>query len=200
MHRPAQTLLELVIAVGVITVSVVATLTLIIRTVDIGQQSQTLSEATNYAREGIEVARMVRDSNWLLADDNIQVNGLIAAWNGDGTASGLPLSGSYIPAFSPTTGWGLQSCTGTCTATAQQLYAVTTAGRTYATQALTGVAGGTRIRYSRQLVITGPVTETTPIGGTTATLEYLDVTARVTWQAATGQKQVVLQERLYNWR
>ena len=68
--RSGQTLLEMVIAIGVITVSVFGTVGLIVTTIKAGRVSQNRVEAANFAREGIEAIRAARDSNYLRRDQN----------------------------------------------------------------------------------------------------------------------------------
>lgn len=65
-----QTLIELVVAISVILVGVVSTLVLTIATIKGGKATKTQVIAANLAREGIEVVRMVRDSNWLKIESN----------------------------------------------------------------------------------------------------------------------------------
>lgn len=70
-QRPGQSILEMVIAIGVIITSVLATTSLIISTITAGRISQNRVEAANFAREGIEIVRQLRDTNYLRRDQNI---------------------------------------------------------------------------------------------------------------------------------
>lgn len=63
------TLLETVIAIGVILIGVVAMITLIIGSVRAGEATKQEVIGLNLAREGLEVVRGVRDDNWLKAED-----------------------------------------------------------------------------------------------------------------------------------
>jgi hypothetical protein len=63
-----QTLLEVIIASGIIVASVLTVITLGIVTVRGGRTSEFRVVAANLAREGIEYFRNVRDSNWLKID------------------------------------------------------------------------------------------------------------------------------------
>ena len=60
-----QSLIELVVAISVILIGVVSTLVLSLTTIRGGKASEMQVVATNLAREGIEVVRQKRDSNWL---------------------------------------------------------------------------------------------------------------------------------------
>lgn len=78
-HKPprGQGLLELVFAIGIIVAAVVTTLGLVIATTAASNASKTQVIATNLAREGIEIARGVRDTNWLKIDSGV----VGTAWN-----------------------------------------------------------------------------------------------------------------------
>ncbi len=133
-YRSGQTLLELVIAAGVISTATIAAITLIIRTMTVGQVSESKVEAINYAREGIEVVRMIRDSNWLSIDNNVTKQNAVTGdqeliwWNdvrayGHNVAMGADVSSGAVAAsgmdytiqFRPSqmangTGWFLVQC------------------------------------------------------------------------------------------
>ncbi len=67
-HQPnerGQSLLEAIIGITVLVAGVVTALALGIITVRAGQISESRTIADNYAREGIERVRNMRDSNWL---------------------------------------------------------------------------------------------------------------------------------------
>lgn len=66
--QDGQGLLEVVMAIGIIIIGLVGTLTLIIWTIAIGSVSQSQIIALNLAREGVEVSRSIRDGNWLKMD------------------------------------------------------------------------------------------------------------------------------------
>lgn len=196
MKRSGQTMLELVIAAGVISVSVIAALTLIIKTIDLAQQSQLTVEAGNYAREGVEVVRMIRDSNWLDIDDNVSRCGSLTLWDSDGdTANSCPrMNGSYIASFDPlSSGWKLLPCTAS-NCTGQN--ALVRLGN-YTTQSLTSVPGSTATSFQRTITLT-PDTETATINGKPYTLSLITITVNVTWK--NGSRKVTLHEKLYNWR
>lgn len=87
--REGQTLMELIVAIFVILVGIVGTVTLAIMTLTIARESKHRVLSANLAREGIDVVRQIRDSNWLAA----------ATWN-----TGLSVGNDYsaIPEFDPT--------------------------------------------------------------------------------------------------
>lgn len=68
--RNGQGLLELIVAIGIIIAGVVATLTLVISSIQAGRKSADKIIASNLAREGIEIVRNIRDSNWITTGSN----------------------------------------------------------------------------------------------------------------------------------
>lgn len=80
------TLLETVIAIGIISTGVISIITLSMVVLNASRNSSARFQAMNFSREGIEVVRMVRDSNWLAVDSG----DTSVSWN-----SGLSDSGDY---------------------------------------------------------------------------------------------------------
>lgn len=64
-HEGGQTLLETIIAIGVILIGILGALVLVVANVQASRQSINRVTAANLAREGIEVVRNLRDGNWL---------------------------------------------------------------------------------------------------------------------------------------
>ncbi len=60
-----QSMLETVLALGVILTGLLGSLTLIVATVTTGQVVEGQIVAGNLGREGVEVVRQIRDSNWI---------------------------------------------------------------------------------------------------------------------------------------
>lgn len=81
-----QTLLEVIIAIGVILTGVVSTVALAIYSMSVGQVSENQIIGSNLAREGIEVIRNIRDTNWL----KIEANQLDPDRWDEGETSGFP--------------------------------------------------------------------------------------------------------------
>lgn len=102
-RQAGQTMVELLVAGGIITTSVLSTLGLVLATTRSSAVSKTGILASNFAREGVEIVRSIRDGNWLKID-----SGLIASssWN-QNLASGTDYSA--IPHFNPVAGtWQLR--------------------------------------------------------------------------------------------
>ncbi len=93
-HPQGQGLLELIIALGIIVSSLFATVGLILAVLGVAHVSKAQLLAIHLAREGIEVARSVRDANWLAIDagDNT------VTWS-DNLARGTDYTA--IPVFTP---------------------------------------------------------------------------------------------------
>lgn len=84
-----QSLLETIMALGIILIAVTATIGLLISTMKTGKTSTNRIIAANLAREGIEAARQIRDSNWLRIQANEDVDSGTADIQLPGTFDGL---------------------------------------------------------------------------------------------------------------
>ena len=63
-----QGLLETVVAIGVITTGLISVITLVISNLTAQREAALRYRAVNFAREGLEIARNIRDSNWLAGE------------------------------------------------------------------------------------------------------------------------------------
>ncbi len=213
-QRIGQTLLETVLAAGVIIAAVVGSTTVIISTTSVGRVSQSQIEAVNFAREGIEVVRGIRDSNWLKRDQNVADGAApVTSWDDDGTTTGyqaMSPTPPYIATYqSGSNSWLLRRCAAaTCTDTETTIYqSGPPAQPNYFTQNSTTCTNPCRAtKYHRVITITKVSNElTTPNIGT---LEYLDVVVEVFWRERTGKdvkyagfnRRLTAEERLYDWR
>ena len=68
-NNRGQGLLEALVAIFIILGAVISTLTLVISSINAGRISTDKLVASSLAREGIEVVRNIRDSNWLDEDE-----------------------------------------------------------------------------------------------------------------------------------
>lgn len=84
------TLLETVIAIGIVLFGLVSIIALSTSSVIVSSVTSDEFLATNFAREGIEVARAVRDANWLAYDTDSVTN-----WD-----AGLSTHGDYTAVMS----------------------------------------------------------------------------------------------------
>ncbi len=92
------TLLEVIIAISVLTVGIGGSFSLIQQTLILASQTQYKLIAAYLAQEGIEIVRNIRDSNWLEQRTNYAIS-----WD-SGLADGLSIGGSrdYIADFQDT--------------------------------------------------------------------------------------------------
>lgn len=67
-NQKGQSLIELIIAISVLVVALVATTVLIVSSINASRESKNKLIATNLGREGIEIVRSIRDSNWIDPD------------------------------------------------------------------------------------------------------------------------------------
>lgn len=176
--RQSQTLLEAILAIGVILVAVFSSTTLIVSTVTAGQSSEDKILAGNLAREGIEVVRGIRDSNWIKRAQNITA----VDWD-----TGLT-NGDHIAEFSSSAGWSIP------TSGSSAVSIATDSGNTYFTQGCTGTC--TPTKFSRTINIS--LLQNDVVFGST-NVPYLTITSTVNWENH-GSKSLVMTERLYDWR
>lgn len=105
---PGQGLLELLIAIGIISASAVGTLTLVLGTTTISDASKSQVLAMNLAREGIEVARGIRDGNWLALDGGA-IPAPLDGWVTNLRSPADPTDYSAIPILDPSAGtWSFE--------------------------------------------------------------------------------------------
>lgn len=95
-NQAGQSLLELVVAISVITVGLFSVWNLFISNYNGEQEAGARILSVNLAREGIEIIKNMRDSNWLAIDNNdpCSYNGILSdpcRWDSglDGDGSGV---------------------------------------------------------------------------------------------------------------
>lgn len=187
------TILETLIALSIVAIGVVGTLTLSSQTVVGSRASQNEVTATNLAREGIEVARALRDSNWLsieagMLQDSEWDNGLYAIGN-DYTARAVFDGRRWTLDYQ----YGdLASCKENC-----RLYLDETTG-VYSHE-----SNGTKTIFHRA-VETNAICEDHAIkasGNVCGNKKVgIQVLATVEWEEQNHTSSLTLEERLYNWR
>ncbi|PIR06864.1 MAG: hypothetical protein COV55_02040 [Candidatus Komeilibacteria bacterium CG11_big_fil_rev_8_21_14_0_20_36_20] len=75
------TIMELVIALGIFTVGIMGAFTLAISNLNVARDNFNRTLAGNLAREGVELVRNIRDSNWLKIDANAYCSGSPCSWD-----------------------------------------------------------------------------------------------------------------------
>lgn len=208
------TLLETIIAIGIIATAVIAIMTM---SLQLFKASETFSSqfiASNMAREAIEVVRQVRDTNWLEYDTDSTT-----AWN-DGLYNGTDYT-AVISVFDPFGSANLDftpdSLTDTCTGSSTTYncgsvwYDSITQRyfQTGSTSFPVPLARFTETEYKRIVEILplcrhniNADDETVP--GTTCSGAYsqvgIAVTATVEYTTSSGQQTYVLEEHMYDWK
>lgn len=195
-----QSMLEAVIATGIIVTAVSSALTLVSSSINAEKESESLLTAGNLAREGVEVVRMMRDSNWLAG----------AAWDAGMTGTGNDYTG--IPVFDPAAnGWSVNFTPNAVTDATAKVYRYSTGSGNaivgLMVQAVTQPANTVLTPYSRMVVMdplcddgaggytivsSGTACSTTKIG--------VRVTSKVRWTIKNKVKTLDMEERLLNWR
>lgn len=190
--QAGQSLVEAIIGVTILIAGLVTTMALGIMTIRAGQVSQSRTTADNLAREGIEVVRNIRDTNWLKD---------AARWDAglcqvdDPTAS-LDLA--------PATGWSLNFTTNNIDSDAATVRQVVTPGPNpiyYFTQAI--VADSKPTIYHRLITLEPSPEVTITNCNSTETSQipnYYTVTSEVKWNEQGATHSTRLIEQIYNWR
>lgn len=201
-YSTGQTLLEAMVAIGVILTAVIGATTLIISSITAGRISQNRVEAANFAREGIEIVRAIRDSNWLKFEQNEldPSTGAPPLWNA-GLSAGTKRA---FFSFGVTNAWTLQTCTGGCTTSNTVIYKVThSSGRVWYSQYQTfnacNTGGRTCVatKYNRTVQLSY-VNDDLNSDGTPE--QYLLAVSTVNWADRTGSKTLSAQSRFYDWK
>lgn len=203
-RRRGQSLIEAIVALGIITTAISSALTLAMNSLGAEKDSGASITAGNLAREGVEVVRMVRDSNWLAnsAWDAGLVGG--SAGNYDYTA---------VPVFDPAaTGanWALDFTPNAVTDAAARVQRCASAGcpgmlGLFRQVVGTVPAGYVDSGYQRLLTI-HPICKdgsvvTTTTGCVSPNVKIgLRVVSQVRWSFSGRAHVVNMEERLYDWR
>lgn len=105
--RRGQGLFEVIIGIGVIMAGTVGTITLISSTVQAGRTVSQKVVAASLAREGIEVIRNARDSNWLRiqANEDTVTDDSSCVSTPAGPTCGIQLPKSFEGIFNESTPW-----------------------------------------------------------------------------------------------
>ena len=64
-------MLETIVAIGIITTGLLSVITLVVSNLTTQREAAFRYQAMNFAREGVELIRNIRDSNWLSGQDDV---------------------------------------------------------------------------------------------------------------------------------
>lgn len=188
-----QSLVEMIVALAIILTGLIGALTLTISNLSASGEAGTRVIATNLAREGIDVVRNIRDTNWLKNSpwDDLLHDGA------DHTAIAV-----FNPVADP--GWQLKFSPSAIDEAAAKLYL--SADNLYLQD--DAPPGGTSTLYARLLTL-DPIclnlaakTETITGGDCLGGEEKigLRVGSEVAWTESGRSHSITLEDKLYNWR
>ena len=198
-NQNGQSLMELIVAIGVIVAGVLGILTLIIATILAGKEGSNRIIAINLAREGIEIVRSIRDGN--------SVDTAGSAWDDglNGGSNATPIINS--PGSTTAVVLDFNHNFNAVNYTQVKIY-----NDNYYVQGPS--AGGAGIYFFRRLDLQAICRNQndlrdekfTSFGN--CTIEYgsnydevgLRVISRVRWPSYNSSKEMTLEERLYDWR
>lgn len=190
-----QGLLETTIAIGVIVTGLFSVFTLVLANARSGDTSADRFVALQYAREGVEVVRALRDANGLRG----------VSW--DRGFAGTGTDTTAVPVFDPAgPAWSLSYAPERITSRGAAIVRVTRGGRTYFTNAV-GVVGGAPTPYRRLLTLdpicSNGMTEEVRLGSATCatgTRVGYRVRSDVEWVDRGATRHVDIETMLYDWR
>lgn len=197
MNKRGQGLLETIVAIGVVMTGLVSVMALVISNLNTQRDAAMRYQAISLAREGIELVRNRRDTNWLTPD--------AGTWEGLPEGGGTALGTDFIPAFEP----GSTDAVALIVA-AEQGYQVCQADSGVFFQEGDGCTEGVERAtiFSRRITL-----EQFDCDAELPELNRMDcdsfsqqddvairVTALVTWQQGDRERNVTVTQTLYDWR
>jgi Tfp pilus assembly protein PilV len=197
VKRKSQSLLETIVAISILIVGVVSMLGMVSAMVVARTTAEYETVATNLAREGIEVVRNVRDTNWM---NNVAFD------------TGLFTQSRYCLSFEPSNtdgfhpnGWRLGTATLNSTLTVMKYTAGPYSG--FYTQVCTGETAKWTVAatiYTRTLTIQDICSDgSVKAAGTSCTAGTSVgalITSLVNWTERSRPHSISLVEKIYDWR
>lgn len=193
--RGGQSIVEVIVAIGIVGTAVAAALTLTTASLNAQKENEGWMIATNLAREGVEVARNIRDSNWLAGnawDDGLygdsQDYTAIAVFDPETAEWSFDFTGEVLGAAN-TRVWRYLSGTHIGVYTQGTIQPNDTTGsRFYRLVTLNPICG-------RDTVVTsgGNCSSGIPKVG-------IQVRSAVSWQSSGRDRNIEIVETMYDWR
>ncbi|KPJ85500.1 hypothetical protein AMJ57_02865 [Parcubacteria bacterium SG8_24] len=194
-------MMEALIAIGIVITAISSAMTVVQGSIKGEKESEITLVAANLAREGIEVVRAIRDTNWQEGDP----------WDDGLEGAGFDYTG--IPVFDPAANaWSIDFSVDAPSAPEAAVYRYTTGngGITVGlfVQALSQPAGSVRTSFRRLLSLDaicdagGGTYEIRTSGDSCATEKVgIRVTSHVEWMSSVGSiRSVDFEERIFDWR
>lgn len=189
-NQSGQGLLETIISLGIITSGIIGMLSLTVANQTAGGEASDRLVATYLAREGVEVARQMRDNNWLLRQ----------SWD-QGLESGVDYTAA--PFWDGITNiWTLDFTPANITHAYARLFRL---GGLYFQSTLVAPPGAALTAYRRLLRLDEicqdktVVTDGSACPGPNSKIG-IRVQSIVEWDAKGNTHQLVMEDRLFNWR
>ena len=209
-----QTLIESLVAIGIILVGMIALISLFIVINRTASANLNQAVATQLAHEAIDAVRYVRDSNWLKHDSGLTItfdDSLITSTDYGGVPIWDPTSSVADVALQIATVSG-----GSITSNEAIIYQ-DASGHYLQTSSATIPNGYSATKYRRWLTLypicrdTSTTTSTTEqivtadgsdcsIFGANYSMIGIEVTATVQWVESSGTRQYILVDDLYDWK
>ncbi len=193
-NQQGQSLLELLIALFILVSTLTATIALIVTSINAGRESRNKLIGTSLAREGIELVRNIRDSNWL--DDTGPV------WD-EGLNDGAGDDTTAIPVIDGTSAFGLDFSKNDFTAitydSATDAYYQGDAapGANSQFYRIMNINAICRASNGDETIISA----NSPSNDCSGDDEVgLRIVSEVRWPSQTSSKKIILEDRLYNWQ
>jgi len=195
-NRPGQGLLETVVAFSILITGAVSLLVLVVASSTARGLAENQTVASNFAREGIEVVRNVRDTNWLEGD--AFDDGLTAPVN----------DYTFAPRFDPTTNlWSLIPDPDAISDVAGVVYRFDSGPHAGVfTQTDSGLPAGAVATPYRRLLTLDEICESgafavsgTSCAGMSELKIGIRVVSDVEWVERGRTHRVSIEERIYDW-
>ncbi|MBI4450249.1 hypothetical protein HY634_04260 [Candidatus Uhrbacteria bacterium] len=201
VNRRGLSLLETTIAIAVIVTGLFAAFTLVLSNRRAGDEARFRFGAVAVAREGVEVVRAIRDSNWLGEDTRTWDEGIAgSAGSYTGVARFNPSDASWQLTYGPESFPDAQ---------ARLVVRSSASGQTYWTQGAGGDEVVTETPY-RRLIETFPICADRSVVERGAACDPdaspanpkvgIRVRSRVRWATQGRTHEVVAEEQLFNWK
>ena len=197
-NQSGQGLLEAVIALGIIVTGIVGTMNLTISNQTSSADAQERLIAINLAREGVEIVRNIRDTNWLSCEI-LNCND----WD-QGLESGSDVIG--VPIFNPSANaWTIDFTADDITHNSARIWRKSSGNPQYIGTLFQSTeqtpADSALTEYKRILEIYSICSDKAP-AETCAAGDKIGMRAqsRVAWESRGKSFEVIAEERLFNWR
>jgi prepilin-type N-terminal cleavage/methylation domain-containing protein len=206
-NKQGFTLLEVLLALSVLSVGIMAAFTLSLANLNTARDNYQRIRAANLAREGLELARNVRDTNWLKIEANedcaplIQCDWDYGLWDRDSEFTTTIMAYDADPIFRNI---DIVACfdNGNCRLyeDADGFYNHDSGGSPTNMARLINVQAICFYDVSDGLVITEDDPDCSELTGESGNQVGLLVTSTVYWEHGNQSHQIEVTEELYNWR